>query len=189
MSSTKVPDYCQVLRIAAPDGTIKELIFPKALDLNRPKRPRTTFSDEQLEILKREFEKNPYLVGKERLKLAQELNLSETQVKVWFQNRRTKHKRSPTNQTAAMSEGDETEQKQFNQQPAQQHASNLTSSNLAKFQFQLKDQVGAFAQTLPMPGPSMAMFSFPQGGVNWPVLDEYPSYYQMAAQGQNRFCF
>ena len=92
--ATNIPEYCQVLKVtgnvfitlpfnllfSAPDGSIKELVFPKALDLNRPKRPRTTFSDDQLRILKKEFEKNPYLVGKERQKLAKELHLTETQV-------------------------------------------------------------------------------------------------------------
>lgn len=68
----------------AADGSVKELIFPKALDLNRPKRPRTTFSDDQLKILKKEFDKNPYLIGKERQKLAKELGLTETQVSIFI---------------------------------------------------------------------------------------------------------
>ncbi|KAK3095049.1 hypothetical protein FSP39_009659, partial [Pinctada imbricata] len=74
-------------------GGIKELVFPKALDLDRPKRARTTFSADQLYHLEKEFQRNQYLVGKERTQLAKELRLSETQVKVWFQNRRTKYKR------------------------------------------------------------------------------------------------
>uniref|UniRef100_A0A0K0F2B6 Homeobox protein ceh-5 (inferred by orthology to a C. elegans protein) n=1 Tax=Strongyloides venezuelensis TaxID=75913 RepID=A0A0K0F2B6_STRVS len=88
-----VPDYCQVMRIKGSNGEVKELLFPKALDLDRPKRPRTTFSTSQLKILEIEFEKNPYLVGSDRIFLAKKLNLTETQVKVWFQNRRTKCKR------------------------------------------------------------------------------------------------
>lgn len=59
------------------------MVFPKALDLDRPKRPRTTFSDSQLAILEKEFVKNPYLVGKERTRLAANLDLTETQIKVW----------------------------------------------------------------------------------------------------------
>lgn len=59
------------------------MVFPKALDLDRPKRPRTTFSDSQLSILEKEFQKNPYLVGKDRTRLAASLDLTETQIKVW----------------------------------------------------------------------------------------------------------
>lgn len=77
----RVKRFCCSYRSSlAPDGSTKELIFPKALDLNRPKRPRTTFSTQQLDILEREFVKNPYLIGKEREMLAKDLKLTETQV-------------------------------------------------------------------------------------------------------------
>ncbi|XP_028816702.1 empty spiracles homeobox 3 [Denticeps clupeoides] len=59
----------------------------------KPKRIRTAFSPSQLLRLERAFEKNHYVVGTERKQLANGLCLTETQVKVWFQNRRTKHKR------------------------------------------------------------------------------------------------
>lgn len=59
----------------------------------KPKRIRTAFSPSQLLTLEHAFEKNHYVVGAERKQLAQSLSLTETQVKVWFQNRRTKHKR------------------------------------------------------------------------------------------------
>ncbi|KAJ3613594.1 hypothetical protein NHX12_019840 [Muraenolepis orangiensis] len=59
----------------------------------KPKRIRTAFSPSQLLRLERSFEKNHYVVGAERKQLANGLSLSETQVKVWFQNRRTKYKR------------------------------------------------------------------------------------------------
>ena len=49
------------------------------------------------------FSKQRYLSVPERLQLAQELGLSEQQVKTWFQNRRTKWKRQ-------MSEQDQAEQ-------------------------------------------------------------------------------
>jgi len=61
-------------------GQLKELVFPKALDLDRPKRARTTFSSEQLKRLEDEFHRNQYLIGVERGELAVQLGLSETQV-------------------------------------------------------------------------------------------------------------
>jgi len=48
------------------------------------KRIRTIFTTEQLERLEREFEKQQYIVGNERLHLAKILHLSEAQVKVKF---------------------------------------------------------------------------------------------------------
>ncbi|XP_070539587.1 homeobox protein EMX1-like isoform X2 [Ptychodera flava] len=56
----------------------------------KPKRVRTIFTAEQLERLENEFAKQQYMVGNERYYLAAALNLTQAQVKVWFQNRRIK---------------------------------------------------------------------------------------------------
>lgn len=58
------------------------------------KRPRTAFSSDQLSRLKREFEENRYLTEERRKNLALELGLNENQIKIWFQNKRAKIKKS-----------------------------------------------------------------------------------------------
>ncbi|XP_070499164.1 homeobox protein MSH-B [Chironomus tepperi] len=63
---------------------------------DRKKRPRTAFSASQIKSLECEFEKGKYLSVAKRTSLAKSLNLTETQVKIWFQNRRTKFKRKYT---------------------------------------------------------------------------------------------
>uniref|UniRef100_A0AC35G3Z0 Homeobox domain-containing protein n=1 Tax=Panagrolaimus sp. PS1159 TaxID=55785 RepID=A0AC35G3Z0_9BILA len=60
----------------------------------RMRRPRTTFSSEQLIELERQFAETKYLSRPKRYQLAQDLALSETQIKIWFQNRRMKSKRT-----------------------------------------------------------------------------------------------
>ncbi|ELT87636.1 hypothetical protein CAPTEDRAFT_30886, partial [Capitella teleta] len=56
-------------------------------------RVRTAFTYEQLVALENKFRQTRYLSVCERLNLALSLNLTETQVKIWFQNRRTKWKK------------------------------------------------------------------------------------------------
>ena len=51
---------------------------------------RPTFTGHQIFALEKTFEQTKYLAGPERARLAFVLNMSESQVKVWFQNRRTK---------------------------------------------------------------------------------------------------
>ncbi|XP_059507630.1 ventral anterior homeobox 2 [Stegostoma tigrinum] len=87
------PDYCRRILVRDAKGTIREIVLPRGLDLDRPKRTRTSFTAEQLYRLEMEFQRCQYVVGKERTELARQLSLSETQVKVWFQNRRTKQKK------------------------------------------------------------------------------------------------
>lgn len=58
------------------------------------KRPRTAFTAEQLQRLKSEFQTNRYLTEQRRQNLAQELGLNESQIKIWFQNKRAKIKKA-----------------------------------------------------------------------------------------------
>jgi hypothetical protein len=58
------------------------------------KRIRTIFTQEQLDKLEIEFNRQQYMVGNERSYLANSLNLSESQVKIWFQNRRIKWRKT-----------------------------------------------------------------------------------------------
>ncbi|KAM6421286.1 homeobox protein engrailed-1 [Rhynochetos jubatus] len=58
------------------------------------KRPRTAFTAEQLQRLKAEFQANRYITEQRRQSLAQELSLNESQIKIWFQNKRAKIKKA-----------------------------------------------------------------------------------------------
>ncbi|KAL0964282.1 hypothetical protein UPYG_G00321740 [Umbra pygmaea] len=57
------------------------------------RRARTRFTPEQIEKLEKIFYKHKYPEAADRVKTALKLNLSETQVRTWFQNRRMKLKR------------------------------------------------------------------------------------------------
>ncbi|XP_062125896.1 muscle-specific homeobox protein tinman isoform X1 [Drosophila sulfurigaster albostrigata] len=57
------------------------------------RKPRVLFSQAQVLELECRFRIKKYLTGAEREIIAQKLNLSATQVKIWFQNRRYKSKR------------------------------------------------------------------------------------------------
>eukprot|EP00076_Gallus_gallus_P009917 XP_004942219.1 homeobox protein vex1-like [Gallus gallus] len=56
-------------------------------------RPRTKFSAVQLQELERSFREQRYIGASEKRRLAAALDLSQSQIKTWFQNRRMKFKR------------------------------------------------------------------------------------------------
>ncbi|OON18112.1 homeobox domain protein [Opisthorchis viverrini] len=57
------------------------------------RKPRQAYSSVQLERLENEFSRDRYLSVHKRVELSNDLNLTETQIKTWFQNRRTKMKK------------------------------------------------------------------------------------------------
>ncbi|XP_006824470.1 uncharacterized protein LOC102804764 [Saccoglossus kowalevskii] len=59
----------------------------------KKKKARTTFTGRQIFELERQFEVKKYLSASERAEMASLLNVTDTQVKIWFQNRRTKWKK------------------------------------------------------------------------------------------------
>ncbi|XP_055356010.1 homeobox protein B-H1-like [Paramacrobiotus metropolitanus] len=60
----------------------------------KSRKARTAFTDNQLQTLEKRFERQKYLSVQDRMELAASLSLSDAQVKCWFQNRRTKWKRT-----------------------------------------------------------------------------------------------
>lgn len=59
----------------------------------KKKKARTTFTGRQIFELEKQFKEKKYLTASERSYMASLLNVTETQVKIWFQNRRTKWKK------------------------------------------------------------------------------------------------
>ncbi|KAM8836785.1 homeobox protein Dlx4b isoform 1-T2 [Spinachia spinachia] len=59
----------------------------------RIRKPRTIYSSLQLQALHQRFQQTQYLALPERADLAAKLGLTQTQVKIWFQNKRSKYKK------------------------------------------------------------------------------------------------
>lgn len=54
----------------------------------KQRKARTAFTDHQLQTLEKSFERQKYLSVQDRMELAAKLQLTDTQVKTWYQNRR-----------------------------------------------------------------------------------------------------
>ncbi|XP_050539742.1 segmentation protein fushi tarazu-like isoform X2 [Daktulosphaira vitifoliae] len=62
------------------------------------KRSRQTYSKYQTAVLETVFQTSKYIVRSKRQQMSAELNLTERQIKIWFQNRRMKDKKSHKDQ-------------------------------------------------------------------------------------------
>ncbi|KAL5248130.1 hypothetical protein ACHWQZ_G017343 [Mnemiopsis leidyi] len=86
-------ETCRDPKTPKSDGSSMETCesSPEAQDQNG-KKPRTIFSREQVQKLEEAYLTKRYLTRRERKELAASADISHTQVKIWFQNRRAKAK-------------------------------------------------------------------------------------------------
>ena len=76
------------------DDNVGEKKLPRqGFLISKARRRRTAFTSSQLKSLEQKFRDKKYLTISERNNLAASLRLTDTQVKTWFQNRRTKWKK------------------------------------------------------------------------------------------------
>lgn len=105
-----IPSIHSLLLSKSPDRSItwflplgaSRMKYQRSL---RKKKQRPLFSPYQIQIMETEFSKQRYITEEKRAHLALKVNLTETQVTTWFQNRRTKWKKDKRNEGKSSPDG------------------------------------------------------------------------------------
>nr|XP_012421523.1 PREDICTED: double homeobox protein A [Odobenus rosmarus divergens] len=97
------------------------------------RRSRTKFTEDQLKILIKAFDQNPYPGYATKQRLALEINTDESRIQIWFQNRRARHqcqKKSEPNEDLESSQDQDHSEEEIQSREDRRCRTSYTSSQL-----------------------------------------------------------